>query len=242
MSSQAELVESLWKIARTPETNKQAWVHLPILAFFWTLANLPGRFYGPVSWISLFLLGAYTLWGIILSRRLKKFLELRRKTAKAKREAILLSMLDTGIFIELLAGAFLTTGIQLISISPLGKSLLLSLYGITVTVAGFTGYYWFVSPSAKAIQSTSGFWWKLSLIAPGTGAGIGLVIGVLISRLIKGEAGLFIGVLIMFTGAFTMGIFGAGILCETYIFAKLGLIRTSNKQVAADKKDGASSM
>lgn len=230
MLSHAELVKALWKSTRPPETSDQAWAHMPILVFFWALANLPGKFRGPVFWISLCLLGAYTVWAIVLSTRLKRFLQLRRKPAKAKREAILLSMLDTGIFVELLSGAFLAAGIQVIPTSPFGRTLLLSLYGITVTVAGVTGYHWFVLPSAKAIQSADGFWWKLSLIAPGVGIGIGVIAATLISRLAKGEAGLLTGGIIMLTGAFGMGVFGAGIICEVYIFAKLDVTCTSTRR------------
>lgn len=241
MPSQAEWIKVLWESTRPPRTSDQALAHWLILAFFWALANLPGKFRGPVFWVSLCLLGAYTVWAMVLSTRLKKFLQLRHKPAKAKREAILLSMLDTGIFIELLSGAFLAAGIQVIPTSPFGRTLLLSLYGITLTVAGITGYHWFVLPSAKAIQSADGFWWKLSLIAPGVGIGMGVIAATLISRLAKGEAGLLTGGIITLTAAFGMGVFGAGIICEVYIFAKSDVTRTSTRRSRKVREENADS-
>lgn len=241
MPLQTDLLKVLWESIQPPKASNQPWSYLFILAFSWALANLPNRFRGPVLWISLCLLGIYAIWALILSTHLKKFLRLRRKTAKDKRAAILLSMLDTGIFIELLACSWLTLGMQMLPLNSLGKYLLVCLYGIIITIATLSGYYWFVLPSAKAMQSANSVLWWFSLIAPGTGAGIGVVAGVLLSRLVEGETRLLMGGVIGLTGAFAMGVFGAGILCETYIFAKLGLIRTSTQQVAATKKDDANS-
>jgi len=242
MPLQTDLLKVLWESIRPPKASDQSWSHLIILAFSWVLTNLPNRFHGPVLWIGLCLLGIYAIWAVTFSTYLKKFLRLRRKTAKDKRKAILLSMLDTGIFIELLACSWLTLGIQLLPLNSLGRFLLVCLYWIIIAIATLSGYYWFVLPSAKAMQSTNSFLWWFTLIAPGTGVGIGVVAGVLLSRLVEGETRLLTGGVIGLAGALAMGIFGAGILCETYIFAKLGAIRTSNQQVATDKKDGASSM
>jgi len=222
--SSREELDALWRHQLdVPRRNSQPFDNVLALGGLWVYANLPNLFSGIAVWISLCVLVVYSVWAVALFVYLYRLSH--KQTTKSKRKATLLHICNGGLALVLMSGAMLMGGLQMIAIEAVWRTYLLGLYLATLIFAALLGYHWLVLPAARKLNEGSPSW-KLNraqvtgLAMPASVAALGVIIGSILSRVAPSNiADSLVGGASVVV-AFVLAALGAGILCESLIFAR----------------------
>lgn len=231
LSSHAEL-RPLWKnLVQMRRADSAPFASIPLLCILWVCANLPTLFSGQAMWVGLIVLGGYCIWASILYVYLRKLS--RMGTIAGKHRATLLHVFNNSLSLVLVSAAMFMMGVEFASLGVFGKSLLLGLYVATLILAALFGYHWFVLPAARRLGGDyhpRGLRrvQAVVLTISASVASIGVAIGIILSRAVEQSVGGLIVGGMSVLAAFVLGAFGAGGLCETYLFARSGMVKSDS--------------